>query len=166
VYVSIGTDLGSSVDAAVVVKGMPYRDARGMAADAGHMILDSNGEMCSYGQQGCWRAQADVDREVALVEARLARGEPSVLRDRAANHILEHRAIHQAVLEGDPLAREVFRSVVTLSHATGIFNLISLFEPELVLIGFANVGLPSEFQQRMEALERMTDVGIGESVCK
>jgi predicted NBD/HSP70 family sugar kinase len=164
VYVSIGTDLGSSVDVAVVVNGLPYRGARGLAADAGHMILAPHGELCSCGQRGCWRAQADVSREVGLVEAQLARGEQSVLRDRAADGTLEHRAIHQAVVDGDPLAREVFRKVVTLSHATGILNLITLFDPELVLIGFANVGLPTEFQQRMESLESMVDVGIAEEV--
>jgi predicted NBD/HSP70 family sugar kinase len=166
VYVSMGTDLGSSVDAAVVINGLPYRGIHGLAADAGHMILDPDGELCSCGQRGCWRAQADVNREVALVEARLASGEPSVLRDRAAEHTLEHRAIHQAVVDGDPLAREVFRSVVTLSHAAAIVNLIALFDPDLVLIGFANVGLPPKFQQRMVSLESMVDMGIAKAVRK
>jgi predicted NBD/HSP70 family sugar kinase len=164
VYVSIGTDIGSTVDAAVVIDGIPFRGAHGLGVDAGHMILEPHGEMCTCGQRGCWRAQADVGREVAMVEARLARGESSVLQGRAAEHTLEHRAVHQAALEGDPLAIEVFRSVVTESHASGILNLISLFDPELVLIGFANVGLPIEFQQRMESLERLADIGIGEAV--
>ena len=164
VYVSIGTDIGSTVDAAVLLDGIPFRGAHGLGVDAGHMILEPHGELCACGQRGCWRAQADVGREVAMVEARLARGESSVLEGRAAEHTLEHRAIHQGALEGDPLARDVFRSVVTESHAAGILNLISLFDPELVLLGFANVGLAMEFQQRMESLERMVDMGIGEAV--
>jgi predicted NBD/HSP70 family sugar kinase len=164
VYVSIGTDIGSTVDAAVVIDGIPFRGAHGLGVDAGHMILEPHGELCTCGQRGCWRAQADVGREVPMVEARLARGESSVLQGRAAEHTLEHRAIHQAALDGDPLAMEVFRSVVTESHAAGILNLISLFDPELVLIGFANVGLPTAFQQRMESLERMADSSIGEAV--
>ena len=166
VYASLGTDVGSSVDVAVVVNGVPYRGAHGFAVNAGHMILDPHGELCSCGQRGCWRAQADVNREVALVEARLASGEPSVLQDRAAQHTLEHRAIHQAALEGDPLALDVFRSVVTLSHATGILNLILLFDPDLVLIGFASAGLPTEFQHRMDALGRVPDTNIAEAVRK
>jgi predicted NBD/HSP70 family sugar kinase len=67
-------------------------------------------------------------------------------------------------LERDALALEVFRNVVTLNHATAILNLITLFDPELVLIGFANVGLPLAFQERMEAFGRMADTDIAETV--
>jgi predicted NBD/HSP70 family sugar kinase len=164
IYVSIGTDVRSSVDVAVVINGVPYRGAHGLAVDAGHMILDPDGEPCSCGLRGCWQAQADVGREAALALARLADGEPSVLREKTPEAIQDHRTIHQAALERDALALEVFRTVVTLNHARAILNLILLFDPELVLIGFANVGLPSEFQERMKALGRMADTNIAKEV--
>ncbi len=164
VYVSIGTDVGSSIDVAVVINGMLYRGAHGLAVDAGHMILDPDGELCSCGLRGCWQAQADVGREAALLSARLAAGERSVLQARTTGEIQNHRVIHQAALEHDAVALEVFRSVVTLSHARAILNLIFLFDPELVLIGFASAGLPREFQERMKALERMADTSIVEEV--
>jgi predicted NBD/HSP70 family sugar kinase len=164
VFVSIGTDPGSSVDVAVVVNGIPFRGARGLAVDAGHMILDPNGELCSCGQRGCWRAQADVGREAALVSARLASGESSILQSRSAEELQKHHIILQAALEGDALALDVIRSVATLSHAAGILNLISLFDPELVLIGIADVGRPAELQQRSEALRRIPDLSIQETV--
>lgn len=164
VYVSIGTDVGSSVDVAVVINGVPYRGAHGLAVDAGHMILAPQGELCACGLRGCWQAQADVGREAALVNARLASGEPSVLHALAAEALQDHRTIHQAALERDALALEVFKSVVTLNHATAILNLITLFDPELVLIGFANVGLPAAYQERMEAFGRTADTNIAETV--
>lgn len=163
-YVSIGTDVGSTVDAAVVIGGVPYRGAHGLAMNAGHMILDPDGEVCPCGQRGCWQAQADVSRETALVSARLVSGEPSVLKQRTPERLQNHRIIHQAALERDGLALDVFRRVVTLTHAAGIVNLIALFDPELVLIGFANVGLPSEYQQRMDALGGAADASIAEAV--
>ncbi len=164
VYVSIGTDVGSSVDVAVVINGIPYRGVHGLAVDAGHLILEPQGELCSCGLRGCWQAQADVGREAALVSARLASGEPSILHDLAAEALQNHRTIHQAALERDAVALEVFKSVVTLNHATAILNLITLFDPELVLIGFANVGLPQAFQERMEAFGNMADTNIAETV--
>lgn len=164
VYVSIGTDVGSSIDVAVVINGIPYRGAHGLAVDAGHMILDPDGELCSCGLRGCWQAQADVGREAALALARLDSGEPSVLRSKTPEEIRDHRTIHQAALERDALALEVFRNVVTLNHARAILNLIVLFDPELVLIGFASVGLPAAFQERMKALGRMADTNIAEEV--
>jgi len=166
VYISIGTDVGSSVDAAVVIDGALYRGAHGLAVDAGHMTLDPNGELCSCGQRGCWQAQADVAREAVLVSARLAGGEASALSNLPKQDLENHRTIHQAALEGDPLAMEVFRSVITLGHAPGIVNLIYLFDPELVLIGFANVGLPSAFRERMEALMHVAGLGVAEEVRK
>ncbi len=164
VYVSMGTDIGSSLDAAVMIDGALFRGAHGLAVDAGHMILDPNGEVCSCGQRGCWQAQADVAREAALVSARLASGEPSVLQGLSDEERQNHRIIHQAALEGDRLAAEVFKSTITQSHAPGILNLIYLFDPELVLIGFANVGLPTAFQQRMESLMDIADLSIAEAV--
>lgn len=166
VYVSIGTDVGSSIDVAVVINGVPYRGAHGLAVDAGHMILDPDGELCSCGLRGCWQAQADVGREAALAHARLASDEPSVLRARTPEDIRDHRTIHQAALERDALALEVFRGVVTLNHARAILNLVLLFDPELVLIGFASAGLPAGFQERIEALGRMADTNIAEEVCR
>ncbi len=164
IYVSIGTDVESSMDVAVVINGVPYRGVHGLAVDAGHMVLDPQGELCSCGLRGCWQAQADVGREAALVSARLATGEPSILHDLAAEALQNHRTIHQAAVERDALALEVFKSVVTLNHATAILNLITLFDPELVLIGFANVGLPPAYQERMEAFGRMADTNIAETV--
>ncbi|MDW8267771.1 MAG: hypothetical protein RMN24_01285 [Anaerolineae bacterium] len=103
-------------------------------------------------------------RPAALALARLDSGEPSMLRGKTPEEIRDHRTIHQAALERDALALEVFRNVVTLNHARAILNLIVLFDPELVLIGFASVGLPAAFQERMKALGRMADTNIAEEV--
>ncbi len=54
--------------------------------------------------------------------------------------------------------------LVVQRNRAGILNLISLFDPELVLIGFANVGLPTEYQQRMESLMSIADLSITEAV--
>jgi len=164
VYVSIGTDVGSSIDVAVVVEGSPYRGAHGLAVDAGHMTLDPQGELCSCGQRGCWQAQADVGREAALVSIRLNSGEPSVLVGSSPERIQDHRILHQAALERDAVALEVFRNVVVVNHALAILNLIVLFDPELVLIGYANVGLPVPYQERMRAFSAMADTDIAEEV--
>ncbi len=138
IYVSIGTDVRASIDTAMTINGELFRGAHGLGADAGHLVLDPRGEECSCGQRGCWQAMADVGREPDLVKERLAAGTESVLQSFAAGDYaaLEHRAIHQAAVEGDPLAIEVARSVI-LQNALGIANLVYIFDPELVVIGFA-----------------------------
>jgi len=165
IYVSIGTDVRSSIEAAVMTDGHPYRGARGMAVDAGHMTLDPEGPLCSCGQRGCWQAMVDVDREVGLARQRLAAGEASVLQAYAANGYarLEHRAIHQAAVEHDALAMEVSREVI-MNHVLGITNLVRLFDPELVVIGLASLALPPPYKARMQTMIEMPEFDIPAAV--
>lgn len=162
IYVSVGTDAGATIEAAVVNDGTPQRGARGFAVDAGHMILDPNGPFCACGQRGCWQALVNVEREVELARARLACGEASVLQGYLGGHdhggaSLDHRAIHQAAVERDALALEVLRTV-HLNHALGITNLVRLFDPELVVIGWASAALSDAEHDRMRALNAELDL--------
>jgi glucokinase len=157
VYVSIGTDVQSSIEAAAIADGMVYRGAHGLAVDAGHMVLDPKGAPCVCGQQGCWQAMTDVAREVELARRRLAAGEVSVLRSRFTDASLDHRLIHQAALEGDALALDILRTVHR-HHALGIANLVRIFDPELVVIGWASAALTPEHHARMRALSDRLDI--------
>jgi len=165
VYVSVGTDVRSSVEAAVVTDGFLYRGANGRAVDAGHMVLDPNGPLCTCGQRGCWQAMVDVGREVGLARQRLEAGEASVLQAYAADGYatLEHRAIHQAAVEGDALAREV-ASAVLMNHALGIANLVLLFDPELVVMGWETMILPPDYTSRMHLMDTMPEFDIPAAV--
>ncbi len=165
VYVSIGTDVRSSIDTAMTINGELFRGAHGLGVDAGHLVLDPQGEACSCGQRGCWQAMADVGRETGLAKARLAAGEQSGLQQFAPDDYaaLEHRAIHQAAVDGDPLAIEVVRSVI-MQNALGIANLVYIFDPELVVIGFASAALPTEFRSRMQTMLEMPQLDLVEDV--
>jgi predicted NBD/HSP70 family sugar kinase len=165
VYVSLGTDVGPSIEAAVVCEGTPYSGAHGLAVDAGHMILDPEGPLCPCGQRGCWQAMGDVGREVELILPRLAAGEDSILQGYAEVNgaPLDHRAIHQAALEGDGLALDVVRQVND-SHALGITNLVRLFDPQMVVIGWASAALPETFLNRMRALVTIPELDVPAAV--
>lgn len=167
IYISMGTDVRSSVEAAVVTDGLLYRGVSGRAVDAGHMVLDPNGPLCTCGQRGCWQAMADVDREVGLALQRLEAGETSVLQAYAANGYadLDHRKIHQAAVEGDRLALEV-ASAVIMTHALGITNLVLLFDPQLVVIGWETLIFPQDYTARMRIMDGMPELSVKEAVCQ
>ncbi len=167
VYVSLGTDVRSTVEAAVVNDGFLYRGSRGRGVDAGHMVLDPDGPLCTCGQRGCWRALADVDREVELARQRLQAGDASVLQAHAANGYatLDHRVIHQAAVERDPLALEI-ASAVIMNHVQGIANLVLLFDPELVVIGWETMVLPLDYTNRMHIMDNMPEFDISRAVRK
>jgi len=165
VYISIGTDVQASVEAAVVNDGFLFRGARGRAVDAGHMVLDPNGPLCTCGQKGCWQAMTDVGREVSLARQRLEAGEASLLQAYAADDFaaLDHRAIHQAALEGDALAKEVVKTLITY-HAQGITNLVLLFDPEMVVIGWETMTLPADFTTRMHLIDSIPELNASQVV--
>ncbi|MFN8495048.1 MAG: ROK family transcriptional regulator [Caldilineaceae bacterium] len=165
VYVSMGTDVQASVDAAVMMNGALFRGANGLGVDAGHIILDPQGPLCSCGQRGCWQAMTDVGREVELMQQRLTAGEATLLQNASGQQRLDHRAIHQAALQRDPLALDVVRQVL-MNHVFGIANLVSLFDPQLVVISHANVALPTEYQARMQALTAMPELDIVNGVSR
>ena len=165
IYVSIGTDVHSSVEAAVMTDGSLFRGARGKAVDAGHMVLDPHGPLCVCGRRGCWQAMVDVDREVEMVRQRLEAGEGSILQAYAPNGYarLDHRAIHQAAVERDRLGLDVASQVI-MNHAQGITNLVLLFDPELVVIGWETLVLPSAYTTRMYQMDDMPEFNVADSV--
>ncbi len=165
IYMSMGTDVHSTLEAAVVTDGILYRGASGRAVNAGHMVLDPNGPLCLCGQRGCWQVMADVGREVGLARQRLEAGEASVLQAYAADGYasLDHRVIHQAAVDGDALAREV-ASTVLMNHALGITNLVLLFDPQLVVIGWETLILPSYYTARMYTMDCMPEFDVAGAV--
>ncbi|HSN93472.1 MAG TPA: ROK family transcriptional regulator, partial [Anaerolineaceae bacterium] len=50
IYLSAGIGLGSGI----VIGGQLFRGNFGFAGEAGHMTLDTNGELCGCGRRGCW----------------------------------------------------------------------------------------------------------------
>jgi len=107
----------------------------------------------------------DVYREVGLARQRLEAGEASVLQAYAADGYakLDHRAIHQAAVEGDPLAIEVASSVI-MNHALGITNLVLLFDPQLVVIGWETMVLSPNYTARMYTMDTMPEFDVPAAV--
>jgi predicted NBD/HSP70 family sugar kinase len=71
--------------------------------------------------------------------------------------------IHQAAVDGDALAREV-ASTVLMNHALGITNLVLLFDPQLVVIGWETLILPSYYTARMYTMDCMPEFDVAGAV--
>lgn len=119
VYVSGEVGIG----AGVVAGGQPLLGAAGYAAEAGHMLVNPDGELCGCGAYGCWETEAG---ERALL--RRAGIEPSLVGGDAIEAVLARAA------DGDPIA-------IAAIEATGRWlglgfgNLVNLFNPRLVVLG-------------------------------
>ncbi len=130
--------LGTGIGGGLVVSGVLFRGAHGVAAEYGHMTVVPGGRRCACGNRGCWemyasgRALARDARELAEVSPvaaerllDLAGGSPAQLTG-------EHVTV--AAREGDPAAMEIFIEMDRWL-GRGIANLAAVLDPTVVVVG-------------------------------
>ena len=123
VYVTVGTGIGGGV----VLDGQLYRGVDMSHPEVGHHVMDASGPACTCGFRGCWEALAAG----TAMETWYAESLPAKERSGAA---LSAQQICELAREGSELAkRAVEREGYYLG--LGLANLISMFVPELIVLG-------------------------------
>jgi glucokinase len=131
VLLTVGTGIGGGL----VLDGHVYRGSSGLGAEVGHMTVDPDGDPCDCGNVGCLEAMASgsalgrAGRRAAEVDpggrlARLAGGPEKVTGE----------LVFQAAQEGDATAVQLFERL-GFWLGVGIGSLVTIFDPELVVIG-------------------------------
>ncbi len=124
--------IGSGIGAGLVFNGEIYRGARGMAGEIGHMIIDSTASQTLFGHKGGLVTLIGSEAIVENVQARLPEFPKSVLKSNGVSV----RAVADAALADDPLARQVVRDV-GYHLGIAVANLLNLFNPSIVVLGGA-----------------------------
>ena len=132
VMVTVGTGIGGGV----IVNGRLYLGARGGAGEIGHMTIDVNGPACGCGNTGCLEVMASGTAIARDAITRISWGEKSSLVEMAGNEIesITAEMVGNSARNGDPLATDVISQAVNYL-ATGIVNLVNIFNPEMIIIG-------------------------------
>lgn len=112
--------LSAGVGAGLIFGGQPYRGARGIAGEIGHVCVDPNGTICRCGNRGCLETIASP---VAVA--------------RQLEHVLDRPTSDQLlslVAAGD---RRALRAVADAGEAIGmaVSWLVNVLNPELVVVG-------------------------------
>jgi len=138
IFVTVGTGIGGGI----LINGTLYRGVDGAHPELGHHAIDASGPLCYCGVQGCWEVLA---RGAAMAEWMLAnapsghKGEP-----------LTGKRVCELSRGGDPLAR---RAVEREGHylGLGIANLITLFTPEVIVLGGSVMQSADLFMEQINA---------------
>lgn len=132
VYLTISTGIGGGI----ISRGALLLGHHGLAAEVGHLVLEPEGPLCGCGQHGCLEAVAAGPAIAREAGARIAGGEPSVLRDLLAESSgpLTAQLVVRAARQGDRVAGEVVRRAAVYV-GMGVAALVYLFDPALVVIG-------------------------------
>ncbi|MCU0500278.1 MAG: ROK family protein [Anaerolineae bacterium] len=132
VYLTVSTGIGSGI----IVNGRLLLGARGLAAEAGHTIIDPNGPQCSCGNNGCIESFAAGPAITRDVVARLKAGKSSKLTKLCGGDLskVDTRLINDAAQAGDKLAVNAFQRAGSYL-GLGIVNLLHMFNPRMVVLG-------------------------------
>ena len=132
VYLTISTGIGSGV----IADGRLLLGASGLAAEAGHCVVDPNGPPCSCGRPGHLEAFAAGPAITRDVVTRLKAGKKSRLIKMTGGDLskIDTRLIGEAARAGDKLAINAFHRA---GHylGIGIANLLHTFNPHMVVLG-------------------------------
>jgi glucokinase len=138
VFLAVGTGIG----AGILVDGRVLRGARDIAGAVGWFALDRPFR-ANYVQCGCFESHASGEG-IAKVASDLVTREKSYRGPLRAGGPLSAHDVFAAYDQGDPLARTV------LAEATEFWgmasaNLISLFDPEIIVFGGGVFGPAARF---------------------
>jgi len=122
----------------VIIDGKPLLGSAGYAGEAGHTLVDPQGQRCRCGAVGCWETEAG---EEALLRRAGLRGRSTGL---GTIDLVVERA--QA---GDEKTLQAIAEVGRWL-GIGIGNLINIFNPEIVVLG----GLYQRLYPYLEAAVR------------
>ncbi len=131
VFLAVGTGIG----AGIISGGRLLHGREDIAGAVGWFALDPDFEP-EYAEMGCFEAEASGNSVGRKARRELERGRPSILPDLAGGRIEDVTAetVAEAARRGDALAREI-GDKVALYLGMGIANIISLLNPEVVVLG-------------------------------
>lgn len=128
--------LGTGVGGGIIINGEIYSGFNDIAGEIGHMVIQVGGYPCNCGRRGCFEAYASTNAFIRMAEETMAHNPESILHVKAATSggKLDGLAIFAAIDAGDETARVVFNQYLRYL-ACGINNVISILQPEKLVIG-------------------------------
>jgi glucokinase len=132
--------LNAVVGAALVIDGKLERSAPQYVGHISHMLVSSNGPLCSCGKRGCINTLVSIDAMQKMVQRALRRGEETSLKQRLLNReYFSPQLVAEEAVRGDTVALQVYGEVGRwLGAATAKY--ITIFEPNILILGGGVLG--------------------------
>ncbi len=135
---SVLLTLGTGVGGGLIYKGKLLE----VAAEIGHMSIDTGGGKCFCGNNGCLELYCSARAIMASIIKALESGAESILRAHSQGNIyrITPEDVYKAALEeGDNLSRETLREAGRYL-GVGIANMINIMSPDAVILAGGLIG--------------------------
>ena len=128
--------VGTGVGAAIMQGGQIRRGFTGTAGEIGHTIVQYGGRICGCGGRGHLEAYASRSAVTRVLQAELARGRPSKLRDllKEGDTAIRSKMIARCIDDGDELVIETVTEAADYLGA-GLGSLATFYNPQCIVLG-------------------------------
>ena len=136
---SVMITLGTGVGGGVIVNNCVLSGFNFAGGELGHIVIEKDGVPCDCGRRGCWEAYSSATALVRMTKEKMGEcretGRETLMEAMAAERgKVSGRTAFDAMRAGDEAAREVVDKYLAYL-ATGIANIINIFQPEVLCIG-------------------------------
>lgn len=143
----LGLTLGTGIGGGIVIDGKLYRGAKNMAGEVGHMVINAGSDSrCGCGGYGHWEDAAG------------GKGLQKIYRGITEQEV-EIDLIIDMAARGEKIAQKAMIEI-GYNFAVGLGNLISIFNPEIVIIGGGLTNVDLLWQTILNNVGRFTLDGL------
>ncbi|MFQ9511863.1 MAG: ROK family protein, partial [Lachnospiraceae bacterium] len=131
VMVTLGTGIGGGI----IINDQLYYGCNNSAGEIGHMVIEKNGLPCNCGRRGCFENYASATALIKYAREAMLENRDSMLWEicQKDTNKLNGVSFFEAVKKEDRVAKAVLEQYISYL-ATGIANLINIFQPDLLCI--------------------------------
>ncbi|MBQ8293356.1 MAG: ROK family protein [Bacilli bacterium] len=131
VFVTLGTGIGGGI----IIDGHMLEGKNGAGAEIGHMVISTNGQLCSCGRRGCFETYASATALIRNARVAMINNPTSLLWKYAKKpEDLDGMGFFDALAENDKVATIVFEQYIE-DLADGLTNLANIFRPDAIILG-------------------------------
>lgn len=132
---SIMVTLGTGVGGGIIIDGKIYSGFNYAGGELGHMVIEHGGRPCNCGRAGCWEAYSSATALIALTKEAMEKHPESIMHSIVEKEgKVSGKTAFVAQRQGDIAGDEVVKTYIAYL-ATGVTNVINLFQPEILCIG-------------------------------
>ncbi len=132
---SVTVTLGTGIGSGIIIDGKIFNGHNCCGGELGHIVMGMEGEECSCGKRGCWETFASATALIRQTRKAMEEHPDSGLWKEAQTlDAVSGRTAFDAAKKGDAVAKGVVDTYLRYV-AEGISNIVTIFQPEKVLIG-------------------------------
>lgn len=131
ILLTLGTGLGCGI----INNGKLLHGASGVASEAGHMVIEANGDQCVCGKRGCFESCCSGTALTRYARRLTMEFSETILLEYAKGDLfaIDGEMIQRGFDKGDMVCQKVLE-IFSQKLSVGLVNLIDLYNPGIVII--------------------------------